>query len=199
VGAFRRACGVDGCCWLPTLLVAGATAALIGTGTKTEPYFRQTDAFQDTNRALGGTVTGAIIAAVPSAFYVASLLRKDSYRQGTSLLAGEAVAADAVSMIVAKAITRRLRPSDIPVNGNYNDTFSKIITARWAPAAASGYAMMSFSVAKVFCAAVPAASMGSLGGLWRGHGDRLLSADVGGTLPFGCVVPGGYRLRDRAV
>src|SRR5580704_1216032 len=88
--------------WLPTLLVTGATAALIGTDAKTEPYFRQTDAFQDTNRALGGTVSGAIIAVVPSAFYVASLLRKDSYGQGTSLLAGEAVADDAVLMIVAK-------------------------------------------------------------------------------------------------
>jgi hypothetical protein len=109
--------------WLPVLLVRGATAALIGTDAKTERYFRQTDAFQDTNGALGGSVSGGIIAAVPAAFYVASLLRKDSYGQGTSLLAGEAVADDAVLMVVAKAIARRLRPSDIPVNGNYADTF----------------------------------------------------------------------------
>jgi len=138
--------------WLPVLLVIGATAALIGTDAKTEPYFRQTDAFQDTNRALGGTVSGAIIAVVPSAFYVASLLRKDSYGQGTSLLAGEAVADDAVLMVVAKAITRRLRPSDIPVNGNYNDTFFQNHKGTLGAGCSfpSGHAMMSFSVATVF-------------------------------------------------
>jgi hypothetical protein len=36
----------EGHYWLPAALVTGATAALIGTDAKTEPYFRQTDTFQ---------------------------------------------------------------------------------------------------------------------------------------------------------
>lgn len=62
--------------WLPTTVVTAATAALIYTDPKTEPHFRQTDPFQDSNHALGGTVSGGVIAAVPAVFYVASLFAK---------------------------------------------------------------------------------------------------------------------------
>jgi hypothetical protein len=55
---------------------------------------------------------------IPSAFIVG-----DSYGQSTSLLAGVAVAHDALLMIVTKAITRRARPSEFPPNARYNDTF----------------------------------------------------------------------------
>jgi hypothetical protein len=74
-------------------------------------------------RAVGSKTSGAEIAAVPAAFYVVGLIRKDSYAQGTSLLAGEAVVDYTILMIVTKAITRRERASDRPVNGAYNDTF----------------------------------------------------------------------------
>jgi membrane-associated phospholipid phosphatase len=55
-------------------------------------------------------------------------------------------------MIVAKAMTRRLRPSDIPVNGNYNDTFFQNHKGTLGAGSSfpSGHAMMSFSVATVF-------------------------------------------------
>jgi membrane-associated phospholipid phosphatase len=138
--------------WLPAALLTGATAALIYTDPKTEPYFRRTDTFQDTDHALGGSVSGGVIAAVPAAFYVVSLIRKDDYGQATSLLAGEAVVDDAVLMLVTKAITRRLRPTDIPVNGIYNDTFFQQHKGTLGAGSSfpSGHAMMSFSVAAIF-------------------------------------------------
>jgi membrane-associated phospholipid phosphatase len=138
--------------WLPAALLTGATAALIGTDAKTMPYFRQTDFFQDSNQALGSKVSGGVIAVVPATFYVVSLLRHDSYGQGTSLLAGEAVVDDTIVMIVAKAITRRERPSDLPVNGPYNDTFFKSGAGPLGKGSSfpSGHAMMSFSIATIF-------------------------------------------------
>ena len=138
--------------WLPTALVTGATAALIATDPQTMPYFRQTDTFQDSDHALRGTVTGGVIAVVPATFYVVSLIRKDSYGQATSLLAGEAVVDDAVLMVVTKAIARRLRPTDIAVNGNYSDTFfnGKHGALGTGSSFPSGHALMSFSIATIF-------------------------------------------------
>jgi membrane-associated phospholipid phosphatase len=68
------------------------------------------------------------------------------------LLAGEAVVDDAVLMVVTKAITRRLRPSDIPVNGTYSDTFFQQHKGTLGAGSSfpSGHAMMSFSVATIF-------------------------------------------------
>jgi hypothetical protein len=137
---------------LPVAIFGGAVAGLIASDPQTMPHFRQTDLFQDTDRALGSKVSGGIIAAVPSAFYLASLIRKDSYGQATSLLAGEAVVDDTIVMVVAKAITRRLRPTDIPVNGNYSDTFFKSGSGPLGKGSSfpSGHAMMSFSIATIF-------------------------------------------------
>jgi membrane-associated phospholipid phosphatase len=137
---------------LPFSVVTVATAALIATDPQTMPHFRQADAFQDTTRALGGTASGAVIAAVPATFYLVGLLRKNHYDQATSLFAGEAVVDDTILMIVLKAITRRERPSDRPVNGPYNDTFfnSRAGPLGKASSFPSGHAMMSFSVATVF-------------------------------------------------
>ena len=143
---------VTGHYWLPTVLVVGGTAALIASDHQTMPYFRQTDFFQDSDKALGSKVSGGVIAAVPSVFYIVSLFRHDSYGQATSLLAGEAVVDDTILMIATKAIARRLRPTDIPVNGNYAHTFFKSNAGPLGKASSfpSGHAMMSFSIATVF-------------------------------------------------
>ena len=101
------------------------------------PYFRRTDFFQDSDHALGSKVSGGVIAAVPATFYLVSLLRKDSYGQATSLLAGEAVVDDTILMIVTKAIARRERPTDRAINGDYNDTFFKSHAGPLGKAAAS--------------------------------------------------------------
>lgn len=134
--------------WLPVLFVVGGTAALIAADPHVMPHFRQTTAFDNFNNAFSATNSGAYIAAVPAAFYVGSLLRKSKYGQSTSLLAGEAVADDAVLMLVMKAITRRARPYSIPTTGKYGDTFFK--DSSYGSSFPSGHALMSFSVATVF-------------------------------------------------
>jgi len=138
--------------WLPATLIVGGTAGLIAADPQTMPHFRQTTAFSGFNRVFGGTSSAGIIAAVPATFYVASLIRKNSYDQSSALLAGEAVADDLVLMVVMKSITRRQRPDEIAVNGNYSDTFFQSHQSVFGKGTSfpSGHAMMSFSVATVF-------------------------------------------------
>jgi membrane-associated phospholipid phosphatase len=138
--------------WLPTAFVVGGTAALIATDPQTMPHFRQTTAFHGFNRVFTSTVSGGIIAAVPATFYVASLIRKNSYDQGSALLAGEAVVDDTVLMVVIKSITQRLRPTDVAARGNFSDTFFQSSRSPIGKGTSfpSGHALMSFSVATVF-------------------------------------------------
>jgi len=138
--------------WLPAAIVIGGTAAFIKADPPLERKVRQTDIFSDYNKVLKSSVSGGIIVIVPVGFYAVSLLRHDSYGQGTSLLAGEAVANDAILMVVLKAITRRARPSEFPPNGAYNDTFFATHNSVFGKGSSfpSGHAMMAFSVADVF-------------------------------------------------
>jgi membrane-associated phospholipid phosphatase len=138
--------------WLPTAFVVGGTAALIATDPQTMPHFRDTTTFHGFNRVFTSTVSGGIIAAVPATFYVASLIRKNSYDQGSALLAGEAVVDDTVLMVVIKSITQRLRPTDVAPTGNFSDTFFQSSKSPIGKGTSfpSGHAMMSFSVATVF-------------------------------------------------
>ena len=138
--------------WLPTALVVGGTAAFIKEDPPLERKVRQTDIFSEYNKVLKSSVSGGLIAVVPVGFYAVSLLRHDSYGQGTALLAGEVVANDAVLMVVMKAITRRARPSEFPPNGKYNDTFFATHSSFLGKGSSfpSGHAMMAFSVADVF-------------------------------------------------
>jgi hypothetical protein len=138
--------------WLPALFITGGTAVFIATDPQTMPHFRQTTDFHGFNRVFSTTGTGAAIAVVPAVFYGVSLLRHDSYDQGSALFAGEAVADDAVLMVVIKAIARRARPSEFPVNGPYNDTFFHSNSSFFGKGTSfpSGHAMMAFSVATVF-------------------------------------------------
>ncbi len=138
--------------WLPTAIIVGGTAAFLKEDPPLERKVRQTDIFSEYNKVLKSSVSGGLIAVVPVGFYAVSLLRHDSYGQGTSLLAGEAVANDAVLVIVLKAITRRARPSEFPPNGAYNDTFFATRNSLFGNGSSfpSAHAMMSFSVATVF-------------------------------------------------
>jgi hypothetical protein len=138
--------------WLPAAIVIGGTAAFIKEDPPLERKVRQTDLFTDYNRVLKSSVSGGLIVVVPVGFYAVSLLRKDSYGQGTGLLAGEAVLNDTVLMVVMKAITRRARPSEFPPNGAYNDTFFATHNSLLGKGSSfpSGHAMMSFSVATIF-------------------------------------------------
>jgi len=138
--------------WLPTLFITGGTAVFVATDAQTMPHFRQTTDFHDFNRVFSTTATGAAIAVVPAVFYGVSLLRHDSYDQRSALFAGEAVADDAVLMVVIKAIARRQRPTELPVAGPYSDTFFHSNGSIFGKGTSfpSGHAMMAFSVATVF-------------------------------------------------
>jgi membrane-associated phospholipid phosphatase len=138
--------------WVPTAIVVGGTAAFIAADPPLMRKVRQTDIFHDYNRVLKSSVSGGLIAVVPLGFYAVSLIRHDSYGQGTALLAGEAVANDTILMIALKAVTRRARPSEFPPNGKYNDTFFATHNSLLGKGSSfpSGHAMMAFSVATVF-------------------------------------------------
>ena len=138
--------------WIATAIVVGGTAVFIKEDPPLERKVRQTDIFSEYNKVLRSSISGGLITVVPVGFYAISLLRHDSYGQGTALLAGEAVANDAILMIVLKAITRRARPSEFPPNGAYNDTFFATHNSILGKGSSfpSGHAMMAFSVADVF-------------------------------------------------
>ncbi len=138
--------------WLPTAIIIGGTAAFIKEDPPLERKVRQTDIFGDYNKVLKSSVSGGLIAIVPVGFYAVSLLRHDSYGQGTALLAGEAVLSDSVLIVVMKAITRRARPSEFLPNGAYNDTFFATHNSFFGKGSSfpSAHAMMAFSVAAVF-------------------------------------------------
>jgi membrane-associated phospholipid phosphatase len=138
--------------WLPALFITGGTAVFIATDPQTMPHFRQTTDFHGFNQVFSTTATGAAIAVVPAVFYGVSLLRHDSYDQGSALFAGEAVADDAILMVVMKAIARRARPTEFPASGPYNDTFFHSTSSFFGKGTSfpSGHALMAFSVATVF-------------------------------------------------
>ena len=73
--------------WIPTAIVVGGTAVFIKEDPPLERKVRQTDIFGEYNKVLKSSVSGGIIVVVPVGFYAISLLRHDSYGQGTALLA----------------------------------------------------------------------------------------------------------------
>jgi membrane-associated phospholipid phosphatase len=135
---------------MPTLAIAGATAGLIATDPQDAPYFRRTPDFQTFNRTFSGQGTSLATAGFPALFYGIGLLRKDSYAQKTSLLAGEALADSLILSTVLKISTDRLRPSDISPQGNFADTFFEPHHAISSTSFPSGHTIAAFSVATVF-------------------------------------------------
>jgi membrane-associated phospholipid phosphatase len=109
---------------VPTLAIVGGTAVLIATDKYTAPYFRNHQGqLDDVNDTFNSYLTSAEVIAVPAGLLIAGYARKDDYQVQTAILAGEAYADAAVVDLAMKAVTRRKRPSDIPVNGSFEDTF----------------------------------------------------------------------------
>ncbi len=135
---------------VPTLLVLGTTTGLLFADAHDAPYFRRTSSFQTFNRGFSGPVTASEIALVPASFYLAGLIRDDSYSEKTALFAGEAVADSLALNLIMKIASRRLRPSDIPPTGNFSDTFFRGNASLINGSFPSAHAMAAFSVAAVF-------------------------------------------------
>lgn len=136
--------------WLPTIAVVGVTAGLLAADPHDVSYFRNTTNFHTFNRVFSGKVTAVEIGLVPASFYLIGLARKDSYSQTTAVLAGEALADSLVVYAVIDAATRRLRPSDRPPEGPFNDTFFHANTGLFNHSFPSGHATGAFAVATVF-------------------------------------------------
>jgi membrane-associated phospholipid phosphatase len=138
--------------WLPTLAVTGVTAALIVADPHDTGYFRRTSSFHTFNNVFSGPITAGEIAVVPAAFLVVGHFTHNSYAEKTALLAGEAYVDSAVLDVVLKVATRRLRPSDIPPTGPFNDTFfnSRVSNAGIDTSFPSSHASAAFAVATVF-------------------------------------------------
>ncbi len=138
--------------WKPTLGVIGATAGLVALDPVITPYFRRTTTFNGFNKVFSGTNMAVGTAAVPLAFYAVALARKDVYGQHTSLLAGEAVADSEILATVIKNVTRRLRPIDIPPDGDFSESWfrSHGTVTGGRGSFPSGHTIAAFSVATVF-------------------------------------------------
>jgi len=138
----------------PTIAVVGITAGLIAADPHIAPYFRRTANFEDFNEIFSGRNTSILMAAVPSGLYGTGLLRKSTYSQKTALFAGEAVLDVTVLEIIMKTVTHRARPSDIPPNGDFSDTFfqRQRLAASSFP---SGHTIDAFAIATVLSRRYP--------------------------------------------
>jgi membrane-associated phospholipid phosphatase len=112
--------------WKPTLIVAGVTAGLVVADQYDTPYFRRHQAnWDDVNDVFDPLITTGEVIALPTGLMAAGYIRHDDREVNTALLAGEAYADSLVINLAMKAVTRRMRPSDVPLNGDYSDTFFK--------------------------------------------------------------------------
>jgi len=109
---------------VPTLLVVGGTVGLIFADKEDTPYFRSHQQnWDDVNDVFDPLITTGEVIALPTGLLVAGYIRHDDREVNTAILATEAYGDSTVINLAMKAVTRRLRPSDVPVGGDYGDTF----------------------------------------------------------------------------
>ncbi len=110
--------------WVPTLVVAGFTAGLIYADPHAMPYFRKhATNWDDFNDTFDAYITTGEVITLPAALMASGYIRHDQRTVSSALLCAEAYGDSAIVDLVIKAVTRRQRPVDIPINGNYRDTF----------------------------------------------------------------------------
>jgi membrane-associated phospholipid phosphatase len=136
----------------PALAFVLATAGLVALDPHDTPYFRRTDSFHGFNRVASGRNAALANAIFPLSFYAVGLAREDKYAQNTALLAGEAVADAQLLTFIMKNVDRRLRPIEVPPDGDFSHTWFKshgrVISGRGS--FPSGHTITAFSVATIF-------------------------------------------------
>ena len=135
-----------------TLLVLGSTAGLVAIDPTEAGYFRDnSDFYYGLNHRLSGSTTTAGVLAIPAAFYLTGLVRKDTYLKNTAVLAAEALLDVEIPNLVLRNTTRRLRPLDVAPGGNFSNTWFKTtgnpLTAKGS--FPSGHSAAAFAVATV--------------------------------------------------
>ena len=138
--------------WQPTLALVTGTAGLVALNPVDTPYFRRTTTFNQFNKVFSRTNMGVGIAAVPLSFYAISLVRKNTYGQHTSLLAGEAVADAEILTTGMKTADRRLRPSAFSPSADFDDSWFRAHGTLTGGQASfpSGHTIAAFAVATIF-------------------------------------------------
>jgi membrane-associated phospholipid phosphatase len=145
--------------WKPALGVIGVTAALIALDPWDTPYLQQ-NGYQDrpavrmANRILSGTNMALLINAAPLFFFTGGLLFRNSYAWKTGLLAAEAAADAEVIAISLKHLDRRMRPTEVGLDGDFSRTWFCTKNRAWDGSGCfpSGHTAAAFAVATVFAA-----------------------------------------------
>jgi len=110
--------------WLPVLAVSGITAGLIVADPHVMPYFREhAENLDKLNDGFDPMITTAEVILLPGALMASGYIRHDQRMVSSALLCAQAYGDAAVVNLAIKATTRRERPSDIPVGGDFHDTF----------------------------------------------------------------------------
>ena len=137
--------------WKPVFGVALATTALVVADPYTEPYFRNNRGFSTYKTGpLRGRNSTLAITLTPVAFYVTGLAKRSRHYQGVALLTAESIADTQILSLVMKHAVGRLEPSQIPVNGNFRDTWFKYKGSFTNGGSfPSGHAASAFAVATV--------------------------------------------------
>ena len=143
--------------WAPALGVSAITVGLVAADPYTAPYFRNTNSFHRFNSIATTNVSaiGAVIA--PVGFYVAGMIRQDSYAKQTALLAAEAIADAQILSLVMHTVDRRTRPRLLPVTSNYRNTWfqNDVSLIRGSGSFPSGHSLTAFAVATVISRRYP--------------------------------------------
>ena len=110
--------------WAPTLATAAVTAGLIYADPHAMPYFRQhATNWDDFNDTFDAYITTGEVIMVPVGLLGDGYARHDGRTVSSALLCAEAYGDSAIVNLAIKAVTRRERPVDVPIHGNYRDTF----------------------------------------------------------------------------
>lgn len=139
--------------WIPTVGLVLATAGLVALDPHDDPYFRRTQSFSGFNQTLTSRNTIVGMALVPLSTYALGLAQRNSYNQETAVLAAEGVLDAEIPALVMKDITHRLRPRDIPPNGDFSNTWFKRNSEPFYLGSGgfpSGHTIAAFSIATVF-------------------------------------------------
>ena len=173
---------------VPTAAGLGVSAGMTVDDPIEGRYFRaNSETYHSFNQVFTGTTTTAEILAAPIAFYLGGLVRKDSYAEHTALLSAQAVADVEIPNVILRTSTRRLRPPDIPINGNFSDTWFDAGTnpLKRREAFASGHAASAFALAIVVARRYSHRRWVPLCGIWNVRTGRLVPSLYRRAFPAG--------------